>query len=582
MQVLYLTFANSQDQPLPSLQEEEDQVCRLLAPRALKQHFLLFREPYATIEKIGAYLTQCREQITLFLYSGHAGRDQLILGDKEARAEGIAHLLGRCARYNLKVVVLNGCSTGDQVEALLDAGVPVVIATSAPVEDTKAKKFSIRFFQALSEYASYGEAFELAVGEVMTYSAVAVHRGYVQRSDVEEDRPTWGIFYREANEGVLEEKLPHHASAAPSENYQPNAQLTAALWDFLAPYSKEIRLRKAMEAEGDTFRVGDKHIAILHSLPRPVAEHLRKLMAPVESETQGYDKVGEARIREMVVAFETTMEFLAFILLSELWAARSQEKTMEVSAETQALTAGFLDLKKQDKAAYDFEPLLRSLSKTLGIGNYSMIVEELKTLDEIFEQKEAFRDACFFFNLLRRSLLQGPPAPYEYQERCIRGEESLVAIFKELAFLARYTLAAVKNIDVLHYPHLYHTQFSHVIVKLMRVFGKLEEEEMVLNRVLYNRAVLLFKVEPNAADQATRELCLSPFIIDENAYYLKTDLSKLYFYHYCKPALGSYVYKHINRPDDPLLEANADKYQLAKAQFDVFREAVLGAKPSPV
>ena len=75
----------------------------------LRQHFLSWSVSHATLGDIGYYLTLFRDRLGLFLYSGHAGRDVLLTEDGASRSGGIAHLLGQCK--NLKVVILNGCST---------------------------------------------------------------------------------------------------------------------------------------------------------------------------------------------------------------------------------------------------------------------------------------------------------------------------------------------------------------------------------------------------------------------------------------------------------------------------------------
>jgi len=191
MKVLFLAYANRREQLLHSLQEEEDTVYRYLTPRALKQHYLLHLDPFATLSKIAEYLVLYRDDIMLFNYSGHAGRDQLILEDQAVRAEGIAHLLGQCP--NLKLVVLNGCSTQGQVEELLERGVPVVVATNAPVEDERSARFAIRFYQGLSEHLSINEAFEMAIGEVKAKfhdEAFEYHRSLQLKGDRED--PLWG------------------------------------------------------------------------------------------------------------------------------------------------------------------------------------------------------------------------------------------------------------------------------------------------------------------------------------------------------------------------------------------------------
>lgn len=149
MDVLCLAFANDRANPLPILQDEDNNLNRILAPRQLKQHYILIRDSYASITSVTNTIAQSKDQLRIFLYSGHAGRDKLLLEGQAANAEGIAYLLGQCP--NLQLVFLNGCSTKGQVYSLLQKGIPVVIATSAPVEDKKANEFSSRFFQALND-----------------------------------------------------------------------------------------------------------------------------------------------------------------------------------------------------------------------------------------------------------------------------------------------------------------------------------------------------------------------------------------------------------------------------------------------
>ena len=54
-------------------------------------------------------LPSYREQISIFHFSGHTGRDSIILEDEALNTQGLAKLLSQCP--NLKLVVLNGSST---------------------------------------------------------------------------------------------------------------------------------------------------------------------------------------------------------------------------------------------------------------------------------------------------------------------------------------------------------------------------------------------------------------------------------------------------------------------------------------
>ena len=72
---------------------------------------------------------------------------KLLLEEGHAQAKGIAELLGE--EKELKLVVLNGCSTKKQVQQLLQHGIKAIIATSVPVKDQMALDFANQFYQAL-------------------------------------------------------------------------------------------------------------------------------------------------------------------------------------------------------------------------------------------------------------------------------------------------------------------------------------------------------------------------------------------------------------------------------------------------
>lgn len=197
-----LTFANSETQRLPSLMDEYVSLNDLLRDRAARGDFRVVSFPIATREQVAADIQAYEQEISLFLFSGHAGSDCIQLEDGLGQAGGVAAMLGRCS--HLKVVVLNGCSTAGQVHQLLQSGVPVVVATSAPVGDAKATVFSKAFFRSLSRQSdSILDAFNKAMSEVKFYGKVNYNdleaRGL---GSVAHERPLWGIYYYE-NNGVV-------------------------------------------------------------------------------------------------------------------------------------------------------------------------------------------------------------------------------------------------------------------------------------------------------------------------------------------------------------------------------------------
>ena len=70
--------------------------------------------------------------------------------------------------HQLDLVVLNGCNGAQLGEALLGAGVPIVVYWSTMVHDEAAKMFSVGFFQALAAGSSYARAFDAGRVAVLT------------------------------------------------------------------------------------------------------------------------------------------------------------------------------------------------------------------------------------------------------------------------------------------------------------------------------------------------------------------------------------------------------------------------------
>jgi len=574
--ILYITYANHSKDHLKWLTHEYEKVNQYLEAGDRKQHYTLRMEPFVNREKLHSDLVKYRQDLQLFSFSGHAGRDVLLLEDGQANADGIALALQQCTQ--LKLVMLNGCSTGGQVQQLLEMGIPVVIATSAAIEDDKAAIFAIRFFQALVTQTNIGMAYNFALAEIKSLDKNIVHhRRLFSSKKTDPKAPIWGIFCKEENKEALQFKLSHSAvSLSIPKNYKTNVALTEELWKALIPHSKIIKRRQRFaEEDEEEVDFGDKQTAILNSLPRPIAEHLRKLMCPVEEETKGYDKISLARLQQMMVCYETLMEFLTYLLLCQLWDLLNEED-FKISDKLSGQIHDFMQLPPNERQCYNFKNLILNILEIYEGRTHEFFIPQFRDLKDLLNTQNPFQDAYFFLHILQSQLKQEEllENSLEIPQLCQQGEESLIVLVGKLGYLAEYTLAAVKNIDVLRYRHLKQPQFKHYLVKLMRVFGKLQEEELDMNRFLYNRSVLLLKKDEQDKKNF-QELNLSPFIMDENAFDLKTDLSKLYFFYRYKPNTDVYEYKHVNRPSERMLQVSDEQYDLMKKQFEMFRKEVL-------
>jgi CHAT domain len=204
MTTLLLTFANSEHNRLSALTQECEEVNEALQERFADGDFVVISEPLATRYKIIDLIRAHEENICLFLFSGHAGRDRLVLEDGAGHVDGIADLLGRCPK--LELVILNGCSTAGQVKVLLENGIPVVIATDTAVSDEAATQFSIAFFKELAqERKSIREAFVRAIEAAGVFGNIEEEVRSTRGLGLDnEDKPLWGLYYNEAQKERLD------------------------------------------------------------------------------------------------------------------------------------------------------------------------------------------------------------------------------------------------------------------------------------------------------------------------------------------------------------------------------------------
>ncbi len=588
MSLLLLAYANHQEAPLASLQREYEKVHEYLSPGINAQHFAVHRELYATIENISYSLTEYRDRISIFGYSGHAGQDQLIFDGELAKAEGIANLLKLCP--HLKCVFLNGCSTGGQVERLLELGIPTVIATSAPVNDIIATEFGIRFYQALANGDTLLQAFEQAKGTVLTKNDslnIEVHKGDVLFSrEGKSEAPTWGLFVHKGREDVLSWKLPNRILIAEEEVAVPNEVLINELLEAIAEYQEDARaiLQKenpdtdddfdpfAMEEEEeatdmDDIAVLDKRDAILNNLPYIISEQLRKLLVEPGKDTQQtfYHKFGADRLRQILHTYNTSVELLGFIMMAQYWELLATEKKEEVAS-----LKTFFSLPPFDRDLFDFLPLIRDIHRILKAEHKdTYFLQELTEKESILEEGSEFHEANDYLKTLRSRFQDQMPEEQEARPLSVMAERKLAILLKHIAFLSNYELVSIIDIGLLKYRHYKEPRFNHKLIHLQhRVSGTVAVEEK-MNISMDCASVILSRREAKADDF----LNLSPFVIDENAFEDKGNLAKLHFFLRYDTGQKAFSYKHVYKPEDlPLVvDKNTSFYRDLGPQFGPFK-----------
>lgn len=222
--VIFLAFANDQEDRvhyLRKLAEEARQTRTVLESTAVPNHLceLVMRQNASVDDIIGVFQdSRYRDRIAIFHFGGHANNYQLLLEDaqgKQAVADtgGLSAFLG--LQQNLHLVFLNGCSTEPQVQGLLDANVPAVIATLGPIEDEAATDFAAHFYQALASGRDLGQAYDEAIGVLRTKVGSNPRHLYWVSSQQEGeslDRWPWICRVRPGAEIALTWNLPEAAN----------------------------------------------------------------------------------------------------------------------------------------------------------------------------------------------------------------------------------------------------------------------------------------------------------------------------------------------------------------------------------
>ena len=592
-QVIFLSFANLPDSPLPLLEQESETIYRKLTDGASKNYYQLHREPFATIEKIAHYLIQFKDRVQIFHYGGHAGSQELILTDQTADAKGIAQLLQ--GQKNLKLVFLNGCSTEAQVKQLQALNIPVVIATARPIEDQMAADFAAQFYEALAKKHTIKEAFDMASGFVeaqrdadKSFLGAQQTRDFVwSESDSSEAEQgfAWGLFYEE--ESALDWKLPAESTQRKQiiirqasdqfnfENSPINSQLIVQLLNSLRPYNKKLDFFLTSQEDGDEVDERILNREIIDCLPAPIGEQVRKLFS-LDVQSDQLDKIGVPRLRQLVRTYSTMVEFFVAILFANLWELKAEDENLVIPEETLALIKTYLIGGKESAAQFDYLELIRSILQFFGDQGYfaedgeKLFVEELPMVVEAATNDHTFVEAITFMQEMRKEVRDNDVSAGEIESFCVQAEEKLAYIMLVLSFMAKYKLSTIKNIAIKKVRNQ-DPKFIHYQVTLDTITAGYKDTTRDFTAgFTENQSVILLK----SIKEFGRYLNLSPFIIDENA--LKNEeKSKLFFFHWYDQGKDTLHYKYAYVRDDKL-SVTKKKYPEVKADMDDFAQLFFG------
>ncbi len=160
LELLLASATPTDADPLEVLQEL-DRIAQALASAPLRIH----QQPHMQAAQLRARLLDQRPQVVHF--AGHATWDpdrkqgQLILEDEKGKSDPLAdHILATLLRQGgVRLVVLNACESGvagqepwsGLAQALVQAGIPGVVAMATTIPDQAALAFAQAFYTALAQ-----------------------------------------------------------------------------------------------------------------------------------------------------------------------------------------------------------------------------------------------------------------------------------------------------------------------------------------------------------------------------------------------------------------------------------------------
>ncbi|HWV31990.1 MAG TPA: CHAT domain-containing protein [Dyadobacter sp.] len=563
--VILCAFSNSSDAYLSQLEKEKEAISDALRERQGKGHLLLDTDP-RTIKKLRDRLLLYQPQVEIIHYAGHASGSQLLMEDATVYGAGLLQSIR--LQKNLQLVFLNGCSTQEQVNQLLDAGVRAVIATSVDIGDDTATRFAEDFYQKLAGGHSIDEAFKLATEVVTAQNNATLNteehqeRGIARTIKAPNAGPVWGLYLHKNQDAAsyrLSEKSFYelHIKSQIDSNFNTSEDaILAALYNVLMTFSDELPMFEDLEKkygeqwDPKRFDVREVKNAIINSLPSPIAEQVRKLLVTED------EPLASERLRFLINTYSVMADLLLFIMFSQLWEALVQGKVPVLEDRLKEQINAFFLLDQQDRQAYDVIPLVRLIHDKLKAHDVPLFVSEMSHLADLMDE----RDSEFFGGYLNITRIKSKYRDLtmmeeledrECREDCQKAEASLCIMFKELGFCARYKFATIKNIYInkkKNQPAVY----QHKMVKLDYVLVGFTDKMEDFENFTDSNSVVIYKIE----DKKLSAFNLYPFVIDMNAL-ISEKLSKIYFfYNYDKNTTATtctYNFiKNINEKKDRL------------------------------
>jgi hypothetical protein len=568
--IFLFAFANPR-RDLSSLSKEEEKLRNLLAPLEDQGKIECRFMGYSTLDQIFKEFNRYHNRIALFHYGGHSGDDFLELDDKEARAGNLAGLMGQ--QKNLQLVFLNGCANVKQLDELQEAGVKTVLATSAPIGDEKALNFAGQFYDALRGGKNLDESFNTAKNFIENDHPqlnVQKRAGRKKAEEAGSDQFPWGLYTLEDQSAdwiipnpIPEPENPDYHTEVNLMSQDVNKVLVEKAFEGMSHYEllfKDYWERYQRRPSGSV--LNQLQNMMLDYLPSILSTQIRDLFT-VEGKTQG-----RRRLKEIYEAYLTLARLVSAISICNLWdevflAKKSEEGEVKIRDAYKEELRQFLNLDPVAAESFDYFWLTATIKRIFDENKITAYMEELEALKEsLINADETYEAYRFMEQEVRTRLLAKNILNEEVEDLCLAAEEKLGMLLSACGFMCKYQLVTIKDVE-LQSPYRAPTaSFIHQ-KSILRGHDYVIMDDEPLQRPEYisNQSVLIVK---DIYESATY-LNLSPILIDENAFRLKSDLPKLYFYGGKKD--DQIIYEQAETFENKLqIEPNYDKRQYRKLE----------------
>ncbi|MEN0006885.1 MAG: CHAT domain-containing protein [Bacteroidota bacterium] len=537
--IVYVAFANQQDNHLPLLKKEGQHIKNALRPLEQREFIKLEIDESVELSDMLKTLAAYPDQLAIFHYAGHAESTELQLEGGSAQSKGLAQLLGE--QQALQLVFLNGCSTKGQVQQLFDAGVPAVIATSVPIEDPKAVEFSAAFYQALANKRSIKTAFEFAKASLeaayRSTPEMTITRGIkLKASPTTPDTLPWALYLKEdkATE-ALQWRLPYYREIGlPKDMVQYigkelklNRYIVMVL-DAMARYNKDIYHQMVTVKEGREVKRDSSAFLdlVIRNFPWVIGSQIQLLRQKQQA--------NQARLEQLLSTYLITSKVLYFILLSNFW---EQSRKQQVNFSKSSMVA--FGLEKGQVLTTNFLERVLQLFQLFQSYELMLFAPEYEAFCEQLQANGHLAKAWNYLETLKQQLVNNK-LPAAIETECLKTEQAVAILLQQTAWLADYKMLTVRNISIDN-PRFGQKLYEHKLGPLNAIVNtSLSLYDDAANRLKENYANCKSIVLARSEADLSTALNLSPFIIDKNTF-LNNDHIDLFIYGYSENGVHAYL-----------------------------------------